>query len=527
MDKSALKDKRRETVIGLLKGMSIRKDTDGGFEKDDVYGCIQELCNLYEDHITELESNYEAEISELTKRYQKYDENNELYVSLILEAKKSSNEIINQAKTEVDEILKNGKEKIRVQEEQLEQFRADSEKERESIAEELKASKEVAEAEKAAMKVEMEAEKEKLEATKNKYRQQITAMEDEFAEIKTNILRTSARLDSLKAQTEELSPSIDWEVEETDIEVEVPDADVEVEEFAEAEAVIPAEEEPAEEAPEEEAPAAAVPVIDESELPEAVKSIELVLDEQFEEPVEAQVEVDARVLERAHAVVGVAVADDDVAVGLHGASEQLGVQGVAVSALDGVLSPIARVVERRVVALLLPRARLVERLARPRRDREPSQEERRADRQHEQHDGDDRRRHRSSLQGLLYIARRHVALDDQHRLLPEEHAEVAGDLLDRIAVDIEEGERQRPLLGEVAVLVEVPALDHREREGHVIAEADLLQDGGVLLRLEALLQGEGIVQSYVDLRLSHGSRFLEWGRLLHSTPPAGPRRPAG
>jgi hypothetical protein len=46
MDKSALKDKRRETVIGLLKGMNIKKDSDGGFDKDDVYGCIQELCNL-------------------------------------------------------------------------------------------------------------------------------------------------------------------------------------------------------------------------------------------------------------------------------------------------------------------------------------------------------------------------------------------------------------------------------------------------------------------------------------------------
>ena len=115
MDKSALKDKRRETVIGLLKGMNIKKDSDGGFDKDDVYGCIQELCNLYEEHIDELENNYEAEISELTKRYQKYDENNELYVSLILEAKKSSNEIINQAKTEVDEILRTGKEKIQEQ----------------------------------------------------------------------------------------------------------------------------------------------------------------------------------------------------------------------------------------------------------------------------------------------------------------------------------------------------------------------------------------------------------------------------
>ena len=64
MDKSALKDKRRETVIGLLKGMNIKKDSDGGFDKDDVYGCIQELCNLYEDHISELEDNYEAEITE-------------------------------------------------------------------------------------------------------------------------------------------------------------------------------------------------------------------------------------------------------------------------------------------------------------------------------------------------------------------------------------------------------------------------------------------------------------------------------
>ena len=153
MDKSALKDKRRETVIGLLKGMNIKKDSDGGFDKDDVYGCIQELCNLYEEHIDELENNYETEISELTKKYQKYDENNELYVSLILEAKKSSNEIINQAKTEVDEILRSGKEKIEAQEAQMEQFRIDSEKERESVIAELKASKEVAEAEKAAMLV--------------------------------------------------------------------------------------------------------------------------------------------------------------------------------------------------------------------------------------------------------------------------------------------------------------------------------------------------------------------------------------
>ena len=227
MDKSALKEKRRETVIGLLKGMTIQENAKEGFDKEDVYGCIQELCNLYEEHIEELEMNYEAEIGELTKRYQKYDENNELYISLIMEAKKSSNDIINQAKTQVEEILAAGKEQIALQEEQLEQFKADSEMQKQALMTELQTAKDVAEAEKATMRVEVEAEKEKLEAIKSKYRQQASAMEDEFAEIITNVLRTSARLDVLKAQVEEETPEIQWDVIEAEA-VSMPASDVEV-----------------------------------------------------------------------------------------------------------------------------------------------------------------------------------------------------------------------------------------------------------------------------------------------------------
>ena len=93
MNKSALTEQRRETVIGLLKNMNIRKNAEGGFDKDDVYECMQQLCDLYENNIEELENAYEGEINELRERYQKYDDNNELYVSLIMEAKKSSNEI--------------------------------------------------------------------------------------------------------------------------------------------------------------------------------------------------------------------------------------------------------------------------------------------------------------------------------------------------------------------------------------------------------------------------------------------------
>ena len=91
MDKNALTEKRRETVIGLLKGMNIKKASGEGFDKDDVYECMQQLCDLYEKNIEELEDAYEGEIVALKDKYQKYDDNNDLYVSLIMEAKKSSN----------------------------------------------------------------------------------------------------------------------------------------------------------------------------------------------------------------------------------------------------------------------------------------------------------------------------------------------------------------------------------------------------------------------------------------------------
>jgi hypothetical protein len=65
MDRNALTERRRETVISLLKGMQIKKGTNEGFDKEDVYGCIEQLCDLYEKHIGELENVYETEIHDL------------------------------------------------------------------------------------------------------------------------------------------------------------------------------------------------------------------------------------------------------------------------------------------------------------------------------------------------------------------------------------------------------------------------------------------------------------------------------
>ena len=232
MNRNALTEQRRETVIGLLKGMNIKKSAGEGFDKDDVYDCMQQLCDLYEKSIEDLQNSYEAELGQLKDRYQKYDENNELYVSLIMEAKKSSNDIIAQAKTEVETILAEGKEQIAQQEKDLEQLRIDIEVEKQAMIAELNASREAVEAEKAAMKAEVEAEREKTSATKNKYTQQLNAMEEEFEEIKTNILRTAGKIDSLKSKLPN-DEEAEWKMMNDLEAVDFPAAEIEIESIVE------------------------------------------------------------------------------------------------------------------------------------------------------------------------------------------------------------------------------------------------------------------------------------------------------
>ncbi len=228
MNRNALTEQRRETVIGLLKGMNIKKSTGEGFDKDDVYDCMQQLCDLYEKSIEDLQNSYEIELGQLKDRYQKYDENNELYVSLIMEAKKSSNEIIAQAKTEVETILSEGKVQIAQQEKELEQLRVDIEVEKQAMIAELNASRDAVEAEKAAMKAEVEAEREKTGATKKKYTQQLNAMEEEFEEIKTNILRTAGKMDSLKSKLPN-DEEAEWKMMNDLEAVDFPAAEIEIE----------------------------------------------------------------------------------------------------------------------------------------------------------------------------------------------------------------------------------------------------------------------------------------------------------
>lgn len=228
MDRNALTEQRRQTVIGLLKGMNIKKSPEGGFDKDDVYECMQQLCDLYEKSIEDLENTYESEIISLKDKYQKYDDNNELYISLIMEAKKSSNDIINQAKNEVETILNEGKAQVAEQEQMLEQMRINMDAEKNAIAEELSAAREALEAEKATMRAEAQAEKEKMSAIQSKYRRQINSMESEFMEIKTNILRTAGKIDGLKSQLSE-DDQINWNVIDDAGSVDFPSEDIYIE----------------------------------------------------------------------------------------------------------------------------------------------------------------------------------------------------------------------------------------------------------------------------------------------------------
>lgn len=126
------------------------------------------------------------------------------------------------------------------------------------LGEELDAARNMAEAKRDAMRAEVEAEKEKLDAIKLRYRQQIDAMEEEFQEIRTNILRTATSLNGLKSQVS-IADEGQWTVTEGSEVVEFPTPDAGIEEIldfpTEQEEAIPAdviEVEPSTEAPFEE-----------------------------------------------------------------------------------------------------------------------------------------------------------------------------------------------------------------------------------------------------------------------------------
>ena len=80
------------------------------------------------------------------------------------------------------------------------------------------------------MRAEVAAEKEKAEALKNKYRQQLNSMKEEFAEIKTNILRTAGKVDSLKSKLSD-DEAVTWSVTEDLDAVDFPVAGDDVEEI--------------------------------------------------------------------------------------------------------------------------------------------------------------------------------------------------------------------------------------------------------------------------------------------------------
>ena len=104
---------------------------------------MQDLCNLYEAHIAQMEQSFDAEragvqkqiatekqameqriaevkkeaeqeseikVREIQQKLQKYEANNDVYINMMMEAKKSSNEIVSRARAEVSQMLEEGKE---------------------------------------------------------------------------------------------------------------------------------------------------------------------------------------------------------------------------------------------------------------------------------------------------------------------------------------------------------------------------------------------------------------------------------
>ena len=62
----------------------------------------------------------------------------------------------------------------------------------------------------------------------------MAVMDQEFDEIKMNILRTAGKIDGLRAQLEEPDQAAAWEVQDEPAPVDVPESNLVIEETAEA-----------------------------------------------------------------------------------------------------------------------------------------------------------------------------------------------------------------------------------------------------------------------------------------------------
>jgi hypothetical protein len=171
-----------------------------------------------------------------------------------------------------------------------------------TMTEELNAYRAAVEAEKAAIKAEADADKEKVTAMKNKYSQQLNSMEEEFEEIKTNVLRTAGKLDSLKSKLgADDEPA--WNMMEEMDAIELPATDIQLEDIIEApvvegsvEVAEPAVEETVEiELPEEEA--IEIPAEDFAVLEELVAEAAADEEAEVEAPVEEAEETETLTLE--------------------------------------------------------------------------------------------------------------------------------------------------------------------------------------------------------------------------------------
>ena len=149
MDRNEFAKQRKEEVVRLLQNMNIKKGVADGFAREDVYTCMQDLCNFYEASIAQLEQLFDSEKAaihqqmgtdkqameqqiaqvrqearekaeeeasvknkELLQRLQKYEANNDVYMNMMMEAKKNSNEIVSRARAEVSQMMEEGQQQL-------------------------------------------------------------------------------------------------------------------------------------------------------------------------------------------------------------------------------------------------------------------------------------------------------------------------------------------------------------------------------------------------------------------------------
>lgn len=227
MSDIGMSEAKNKEITDFLEKLDIKMARKGGFEQEDVYSKMQDLCDIYEKRIEKMEDYYEDRLSqsggndeallkeneELRARVKKHDEDSKIFTNLMIDAKRNSEARLEEANAEAEKIIaeanKKAGETILESQNQSEQILTETQQKAEELMRENTEALEKRAAE-------QEEALDILRQENAKYVQYIESLEGGIQQIKANLEEIKGKFSVVMTEKSEMEESVDTASREED-----------------------------------------------------------------------------------------------------------------------------------------------------------------------------------------------------------------------------------------------------------------------------------------------------------------------